>query len=163
MAALSTWAATVLSGSVTINDASNLAVSISVRNDGERVWTAADRVHIGTAEPRDSSSPLAHPAWLSPNRAVTFLERAVPPGAVATFEFPVAMPQGPAVSALFEIVVEGACWLPNTTFSVTVRGHGASPLKVALRALQQRRGVVARTCRRAVPTRARRWLARLAG
>lgn len=157
-----TWAASVLSGSATVTDDGNATVSVAVRNDGDRAWTAADFVHIGAAQPRDSGSPLAHPAWLSANRAATFRQPTVPPGATAAFEFPVVVPQGPAVSALFEIVADGVCWLPNTAFAVNLPSHSSPPLKIALRGLQRQRGPVSRTCRRAVPTPLLRWFARMA-
>jgi radical SAM protein with 4Fe4S-binding SPASM domain len=113
------WAATVESGHVAASARSTAAVLVSVRNHGARTWTAEDRVRVGTTKPRDSDSPLAHPTWLSSNRTATFVEPAVPPGAVATFEFLVVAPRL-VTTAEFAIVADGACWLPNTGFVVTV-------------------------------------------
>jgi hypothetical protein len=87
--------------------------------------TASDQM-IGTSAPRDSRSPLEHPAWLSHNRVATFLESTVPPGGVATFRFPIAMGRGVIATSEFEIVVERECWIPNTRFAVTVTGRGRS-------------------------------------
>ena len=119
-----TWAAAVVSGHASVTGRTTAAVSISARNLGERPWTRADQVRIGTAGARDSISALAHPGWLSPNRPATFSQHEVPPGAVATFEFAVAANRD-AADAEFEIVADGSCWIPNTSFSVrTTREAG---------------------------------------
>jgi radical SAM protein with 4Fe4S-binding SPASM domain len=157
-----TWAASVVSGFVTHSAAARATVSISIRNDGARSWTAADRVRVGTAAPRDSRSPFEHRAWLKPDRPATFLEATVPPGGIATFEFPVMTRRGVRTSE-FELVAEDQCWIPNTRFEITVRGrrHLVS-LRPLLIGLRQRQGLVARTCKRAVPRSVHRHLAKLA-
>ena len=124
-----TWGATIVSGHIAKIRAATATVSISVRNDGEQPWTRVDQVHIGTAAPRDSNSPLQHPAWLSHNRAATFLESTVPPGAIATFRFPVAAPRGVTTDE-FEIVADPKCWIPNTRFSLTIRRRELALLKL---------------------------------
>ncbi len=120
-----TWAATIVFGTVTVTSRDSATVSVSVRNDSERGWTPVDEVRIGTSSPRDSGSVLAHPGWLSPNRAATFVEREVAPGAVATFEFAVARRPHASLGA-FEVVADRACWLPNTRFEVHVAGTRSS-------------------------------------
>ena len=95
-------------------------VVVQLRNTGTRAWTSDDRVLIGTAHPRDESSPLQHPSWLSRNRTCTFAESVVEPGFLATFAFRTShMPERPQ---WFQAVVEGICWLPNTGFAV--KGSG---------------------------------------
>lgn len=157
-----TWVATVISGHVSAPRKGAATVSISVRNDGDRSWTAADCVRVGSAGPRDSESPFAHPGWLSPNRPATFTEETVPRGAVATFTFPIAAPRG-VRTATFEILADGTCWMANTSFAITVAGRRRLvPLRPLLVALHRRRGRVSRTCKRAVPPSVRRRLAHLA-
>jgi MoaA/NifB/PqqE/SkfB family radical SAM enzyme len=91
-------------------------VVVQLRNTGARAWTRDDGVLIGTAHPRDESSPLQHPSWLSRNRTCTFAESVVEPGSLATFAFRTShIPEG---RQWFQAVVEGICWLPNTGFAV---------------------------------------------
>ncbi len=127
------WAGTVLSGRVTISDSAAPIVSIYVRNQGPHTWNSTDCVRVGTAAPRDAISPLFDPAWLSSNRPGTFIEESIPPGDVATFEFPVAAPAD-VVNAEFEIVADGTCWLPNTLFAITVQPSKARIRGRSLRA-----------------------------
>jgi radical SAM protein with 4Fe4S-binding SPASM domain len=89
---------------------------VVVRNTGTRAWRREDMVRVGTAGPRDHASPLYHPSWLAANRVTTHLEERVPPGATATFQFAVA--PAPAGDS-FQLVVEGACWIPNTRLTVS--------------------------------------------
>lgn len=94
-------------------------VRVRVRNTGTRKWHQSDHVRLGTASPRDATSPLAHPTWLQPNRVGTFTEATVAPGDVATFEFEIATAQRPTTQR-FQVVAEGYCWLSGTTVEVTV-------------------------------------------
>ncbi len=110
-------------------------VTVVVRNTGSRVWTPADKVRIGVARPRDAPSRLAGPGWLAANRVTTFVEAEVPPGAVATFVFRVRRPSG-VTTEEFAVVADGACWLPSTHFTVTVRGRPRLPR--AARAVRDR-------------------------
>ena len=76
--------------------------------------------------------------------------------------FPIAAPRG-VRTATFEILADGTCWMANTSFAITVAGRRRLvPLRPLLVALQQRRGRVSRTCKRAVPLSVRRRLAHLA-
>jgi hypothetical protein len=129
-----------------------------VRNDGEATWRPEDRVRVGTSSPRDSTSRFEDPAWLAPNRAATFSAAMVPPGAIGCFEFPVRVPRG-VVTQEFEIVADGICWLPGTTFAVTVRGRRRPLFRRFFQLLQRRHGPLARACRRVTPPAVRAWLA----
>jgi hypothetical protein len=46
----------------------------------------------------------------------------VPPGAVATFRFPLTHAPGTTTEE-FAVVADGTCWFPGTHFAVTVRGR----------------------------------------
>lgn len=115
---------------------------IVARNVGLAPWLPTDQVRIGTAWPRDRPSRLWTQSWLSPNRAATFRESSVPPGALATFEFDVA-PVRARRREWFQLVVDGQCWMPGTRVEVErpspVRAairltrHGVERVRVALR------------------------------
>lgn len=87
------------------------------RNTGSRDWTREDCVRIGTANPRDHASPLAVAGWMNANRVTTFSEDLVRVGETATFRFSVN-PTAPCPFEMFQLVVEGKCWIPNTRFRV---------------------------------------------
>jgi radical SAM protein with 4Fe4S-binding SPASM domain len=87
------------------------------RNTGSRTWTPADSIRIGTANPRDHSSPLATAGWLSSNRVTTFCEDRVRPGEIATFRFTV-LPVAGCPLEMFQLLAEGSSWIPNTRFRV---------------------------------------------
>jgi radical SAM protein with 4Fe4S-binding SPASM domain len=84
-----------------------------VRNTGTRAWRREDMVRVGTANPRDHTSPLYHQSWLAANRVTTHMEDRVPPGGTATFQFAARSAEA---SDTFQLVVEGVCWIPNTRF-----------------------------------------------
>jgi radical SAM protein with 4Fe4S-binding SPASM domain len=91
-----------------------------VENTGTATWTANDRIHIGTASPRDRASAYYHPSWIGTNRITSFVEPQVPPGAAATFKFRVTpSPQPPF--ELFQLVVENVHWLPEPRFRIEPR------------------------------------------
>jgi radical SAM protein with 4Fe4S-binding SPASM domain len=117
-----TWAATVIAGDARITSPTAAIVTIIVRNDGAREWTAADHVRVGTAGPRDQPSALAHREWISPNRAATFSEASVPPASTATFTFPLRRLPGRSTTQIFEIVADGSFWIPHSAFSVEIPG-----------------------------------------
>jgi radical SAM protein with 4Fe4S-binding SPASM domain len=132
-----------------VAEASRLAgrspMRLAVRNTGAAAWSRADDVHIGTANPRDGYSAFRHPSWIGPNRIGTFREALVPPGAIATFEFPVL--PSPAVPAeTFQIVVERRGWLPGTQFQLRPdpdpeKTAGAGPAHSRLRSVLRAIGV----------------------
>ena len=96
------------------------AARVVVRNTGTRVWTRSDNVRLGTALPRNAASAFAHPSWLHANRIGTFTEPTVAPGEHATFEFVLA--RGVTSSSeVFQVVVDGVCWVPNTRFTIERR------------------------------------------
>lgn len=94
-------------------------LTVAVRNDGEHTWTSDDRIRLGTAGPRDGSSPLRTEAWLSENRATTFCQDQVLPGEHATFR--IRLRRGPTrLIGEFELVADGVCWIPGTRIRVSV-------------------------------------------
>ena len=90
-----------------------------VKNVGVNSWHPSSGLRIATAEPKDRTSDLHHPGWLSTNRVCTFTENVVPPGEKATFELHIIRSNEPATEA-FELVADGLKWLPNTRFVMTV-------------------------------------------
>jgi radical SAM protein with 4Fe4S-binding SPASM domain len=95
-----------------------------VENTGTATWTANDRIHIGTASPRDRASAYYHPSWIGTNRITSFVEPQVPPGATATFKFRIT-PSPKPPSENFQLVVEKVHWLPEPRFRI--RTFGAEP------------------------------------
>jgi hypothetical protein len=88
-----------------------------VENTGTATWTANDRIHIGTASPRDRASAYYHPSWIGTNRITSFVEPQVPPGATATFTFRIT-PSPEPPSENFQLVVENVHWLPEPRFHI---------------------------------------------
>ncbi|HEV7671058.1 MAG TPA: radical SAM protein [Thermoanaerobaculia bacterium] len=88
-----------------------------VRNAGEIPWTRETGLRIGTAQPRDRPSRLAHPSWRSLWRTETFRERSVLPGERATFKIRLAPGAGMPPES-FQLVADGVCWLPGTRFEI---------------------------------------------
>lgn len=105
---------------------------VAMRNTGAQAWTGATALRIGTAHPRDRTSPLWHEAWIDRNRAAGLREETVAPGAVGTFRFPLAARETTRPEA-FQLVAEGLAWIPGTRFSIppkaqaVVRGYAATP------------------------------------
>jgi radical SAM protein with 4Fe4S-binding SPASM domain len=105
-----------------------------VRNVGTATWTRPTGLRIGTADRRDRESAFHHPGWLTPNRVATFVEDVVPPGGLATFPF--AVTPGPGGRAeVFQLLVEGVCWLPGTRFEVRPRRNLFDEARLRLRRL----------------------------
>jgi radical SAM protein with 4Fe4S-binding SPASM domain len=95
-------------------------LKLVVRNTGSVAWTRQTPLCIGTAEKRDRESAYYHPSWLSPTRVASFAEEVVPPGEIATFRF-LAAPAVGVPAEVFQLVVEGTCWLPDTLFELRPR------------------------------------------
>jgi radical SAM protein with 4Fe4S-binding SPASM domain len=116
-----TWGGTLVSA-VAVRAGRGTVVTVVLCNTGSNTWTRADCVRVGVARPRDRPSGLASSNWLSSNRATTFAETEVPPGAVATFVFRLSHPPGTTTEE-FAVVADGTCWFPGTHFAVTARGR----------------------------------------
>jgi radical SAM protein with 4Fe4S-binding SPASM domain len=111
---LKAYAASLMLGESSLRGTRNLR--LVVRNVGARAWTATDQISIGTARPHDHHSPFADAGWRSPNRVATFDESVVPIGATATFRFSLRSGVG-EYARVFQLVADGHCWIPDTTFS----------------------------------------------
>jgi radical SAM protein with 4Fe4S-binding SPASM domain len=88
-----------------------------VQNTGECYWIQETQILIGTTHPRDRESEYFHSSWLSPTRIATFTEKSIPPGGIATFTFQIT-PVPDAPTEVFQLVVEGKCWIPGTLFEI---------------------------------------------
>jgi radical SAM protein with 4Fe4S-binding SPASM domain len=152
------YATTILSASVTATGAVG-TVRVVARNDGARTWTKDDMVRVANAAPRDVPSSISYPGWLSGIRAATFCEPTVPPGEIATFEFPVWIPRGTTVQA-FELVADGHCWLPNSRLVVRLCGRRRRLRARAVAAVRNRPGRISLAVRRCVPGAVRRAIVR---
>jgi radical SAM protein with 4Fe4S-binding SPASM domain len=106
-------------------------LQLVVRNSGTSTWTKKTQLHVGTSAPRDRISSWHHRSWLNANRIATFSEEQVRPGERAHFELTVS-PEEADLREVFELVVEGVCWLPNTRFSIRRRRSwaGAERLEI---------------------------------
>lgn len=106
-------------------------LELIVRNSGTSTWTKKTGLHIGTSAPRDRISSWHHRSWLNANRIGTFSEEAVRPGERAHFELPVTAEEAD-FREVFELVVEGVCWLPNTRFRLGRRRSWDSAEKLEI-------------------------------
>jgi MoaA/NifB/PqqE/SkfB family radical SAM enzyme len=97
-------------------------VKLVARNVGQRAWTAESPVMVAPARPRDRASGLATPRWRSWNRVAAMSETRVEVGQVATFDLPLARWRT-GRREIFQLLVEGLCWLPNTEFAVVPVGR----------------------------------------
>lgn len=85
---------------------------LEMRNTGTETWTPA-RTRLGTTQPRDRSSPVAGPDWLSTSRPAA-IDRTVPPGATGRFTFTLRAPLAPGeYSEYFNLVEEGVAWFSD--------------------------------------------------
>lgn len=86
-------------------------VELVLKNEGARAW--GENTQLGTTEPRDRSSPLAAPSWVSDSR-ILGLESPVPSGETVTLAFEVAAPAelGTYVEHL-NLVEEGVAWFSD--------------------------------------------------
>lgn len=86
---------------------------IELRNIGAETWEPG-QTFLGTTEPRDGDSPLAHPTWISAHRAAT-VDRTVPPGETGRFVFTVRAPSVPGdYPQYFNLVQEGVAWFSDS-------------------------------------------------
>ena len=86
---------------------------IELRNTGGQPWTPG-QTFLGTTQPRDVSSPLAHASWVGPNRAAT-VDRVVAPGGTGRFAFTVRAPDAPGdYPQYFNLVQEGVAWFSDS-------------------------------------------------
>lgn len=92
-------------------------IVVVARNTGSEIWTLDSGIHVATSNPRDRESALFHESWLSGNRTASFAEPFVRPGATATFVFRIADRETSQVET-FELVADGAAWIPGTRFEV---------------------------------------------
>ena len=82
---------------------------IEMENIGTTTWTPA-KTFLGTTEPRDGASRLAHSSWVSPGRAAA-VDRVVEPGQTGTFRFTIQAPsEAGEYSQFFNLVEEGVAW-----------------------------------------------------
>lgn len=97
-------------------------VRLVVRNVGRLPWTAESPVLVAPGRPRDRASGLATPQWRSWNRVAAMKEARVEVGEAATFDLPLPRWQT-GRREVFQLLVEGLCWLPNTEFEVVPVGR----------------------------------------
>jgi radical SAM protein with 4Fe4S-binding SPASM domain len=109
-----------------------------VENAGTATWTRETGLHIGTSEVRDRGSAYFHPSWISGTRVAGFEEESVPPGGKATFRFRIT-PDDDVPVEVFQLVVEGLCWLPDTLFELYPRPNLFRAAHLRLKAFAARR------------------------
>ncbi len=89
-------------------------VRVKARNAGYEAWknTGDGAVRIGTNNPRERTSGVCTPAWLSCSRPGALLESSVAPGEIGTFEFPIKAQGGYGVTREhFSLLAEGKTWM----------------------------------------------------
>ena len=86
---------------------------IEMRNMGNSVWTPGS-TFLGTTEPRDGPSSLAHPSWINDHRAAT-VDHEVAPGDTGRFELTVRAPATLGdYPQYFNLVEEGVAWFSDS-------------------------------------------------
>lgn len=86
---------------------------LEMRNTGAQTWRPGE-VFLGTTEPRDGDSPLAHPGWINPHRPAT-IDRVVEPGGTGRFTFSLRAPSTPGdYPQFFNLVREGVAWFSDS-------------------------------------------------
>ncbi|MDQ2914390.1 MAG: CAP domain-containing protein [Chloroflexota bacterium] len=96
---------------------------IAFTNTGETGWdlSKATAVRLGTWSPQDSSSVLASPAWIAPNRPAEQTTTWVGPGQQAWFRVQLRAPDAPGMYRLYvRPVIDGVEWLENVGAYVDV-------------------------------------------
>jgi radical SAM protein with 4Fe4S-binding SPASM domain len=94
-----------------------IQLELTVKNTGLSTWTRDSMLKIGTSSPMDRDSVLFHHSWIGRNRICSFSEEIVSPGDIATFNLTV-MPILSDNTEVFQLVIDGVGWLPNTKFEV---------------------------------------------
>ncbi|MGE0786402.1 MAG: glycoside hydrolase domain-containing protein [Sandaracinaceae bacterium] len=86
---------------------------IELRNTGSEPWEPG-HTFLGTTEPRDGPSPLAHPSWINDHRAAT-VDHTVMPGETGRFELIVRAPAELGdYPQYFNLVEEGVAWFSDS-------------------------------------------------
>jgi hypothetical protein len=96
---------------------------IAFTNTGTTGWdlSKATAVRLGTWSPQDSSSVLASPAWIAPNRPAQQTTRWVGPGQQAWFRVQLQAPSTAGTYRLYlRPVIDGIEWLENVGAYVDV-------------------------------------------
>jgi hypothetical protein len=95
---------------------------VEYRNTGRATWAAGGEspMRLGTIDPMDRESAMAHESWFAPNRAA-FLEADVAPGEVARFDFAVRGPPPETYLESFAPVVDGVAWIDDAPVRWNVR------------------------------------------
>ena len=104
------------SGHVTLRPGETSAVTLHIRNTGERAWkrgVIGQQVALGIAGDDKSFAALAM-GWPSVDRVALQTEDIVVPGGVGTFTFRVRAPSTPGMYALrLRPVIDGVAWLED--------------------------------------------------
>lgn len=85
-------------------------LTVELANTGGLTW-APGVVHLGTAGPRDATSPLGG-GWANPARPAT-VTAATPPGQVGTFAFTVTAPAAGDYELALGLVADGTSWFSD--------------------------------------------------
>jgi hypothetical protein len=88
--------------------------TIEMRNNGTVAWTrqGTHPMSLGTAETRDSASPLCDDTWTSCSRAAQLHENTVNPGQTGSFEFWIKAASSTGnYAASFTPLIDGSTWL----------------------------------------------------
>ncbi|HWM95025.1 MAG TPA: radical SAM protein [Thermoanaerobaculia bacterium] len=91
-------------------------VRLTVRNCGLEAWSASAPLRLGTTRPRDRESVFRDDSWLAPSRPCQASKAVVAPGARARLDFTLA--PGAEGRQLFQLLLEGLIWLPETELAV---------------------------------------------
>jgi hypothetical protein len=92
---------------------------LDLKNEGKNRWEPGE-VFLGTTQPRDMSSPLVGPDWVSPSRAAT-VDKSTATGSTGRFIFTVKAPEAPGdYPQFFNLVREGVHWFSDS-------GQGGPP------------------------------------
>ncbi|HVE80968.1 MAG TPA: S8 family serine peptidase [Candidatus Dormibacteraeota bacterium] len=100
---------------------------VRATNTGNITWqkTGPNPVRIGGAPPLERRSRFATGAWITPSRPATMEEASVAPGQIATFKFPITIPNGNGTfSEYFNLLAEHYMWLNEDVgqhFVITVK------------------------------------------
>lgn len=108
-------------GSSSVKGGSQVTVTVSAKNIGSQSWSNTNfPVRLGTFKPTNHASALYDSTWVSPYRLATLNESVVLPGEVGTFTFKINVPNRADELYIehFNLVAEGAAWMPHRDFSI---------------------------------------------